>query len=39
MQDQEGRRHHLQMDRVLRGRNRGSPVVRGLPETWSDYQR
>ena len=22
-----------------RGRNSGSPVVRGLPETWSDYQR
>ena len=20
------------------GRNSGSPVVRGLPETWSDYQ-
>ena len=22
-----------------RGRNSGSPVVQGLPETWSDYQR
>ena len=24
---------------VVRGRNSGSPVVRGLPETWSDFQR
>ena len=24
---------------IYRGRNSGSPVVRGLPETWSDYQR
>ena len=24
---------------VIRDRNSGSPVVRGLPETWSDYQR
>ena len=23
----------------IRGRNSGSPVVQGLPETWSDYQR
>ena len=24
---------------AFRGRNSGSPVVRGLPETWLDYQR
>ena len=23
----------------FRGRNSGSPLARGLPETWSDYQR
>ena len=28
-----------QFRHIIRGRNSGSPVARGLPETWSDYQR